>query len=134
MPSMSPETAAWFASLRERRARSDRAIHKFAEEAKERVVAIPGKYGITLVVHRDTYPDRLGQWRVTRFEHWEGDPEPTGHAVAESYEQAVQEAVREWGGDLTRAEFVKNPFARNGRFGPARVIDVGKLLRATVRG
>lgn len=51
--------------------------------------------GTTIVVHRDTYPGRVGQWRVTRFEAGE----PFGHADAADFHEALSEA-QAWRAEL----------------------------------
>jgi hypothetical protein len=54
--------------------------------------------GITVVVHRDTYPDRVGQWRVTRFEAGES----FGHFEAVDFNEALSEA-QTWRAELRLA-------------------------------
>ena len=62
--------------------------------AGPRALVIPGECGgpITLMIHRDTYPGRVGKWRLTRAD---GDG-PFGHTEAETWEGAVREA-KHWG-------------------------------------
>ncbi len=47
--------------------------------------------GMAIVVHRDTYPETVGQWRVTRFE----GEEPIGHVTSRTFAMALHEA-QEW--------------------------------------
>jgi len=51
---------------------------------------------ITLFIHRDTYPERVGMWRLTRFD---ATGEPFGHTDCSSFESALREAAH-WGVDL----------------------------------
>lgn len=46
---------------------------------------------MAVAVHRDTYPETLGQWRVTRFE----GEEPIGHSTHRTFGEALLEA-QEW--------------------------------------
>ena len=46
---------------------------------------------MAVVVHRDTYPETLGQWRVTRFD----GSEPAGHTVPGTFAEALKEC-QEW--------------------------------------
>jgi hypothetical protein len=46
---------------------------------------------MAVVVHRDTYAEHVGQWRVTRFE----GEEPIGHVTSRSFMMALHEA-QEW--------------------------------------
>jgi hypothetical protein len=56
-------------------------------------------HAVTLVIHRDTYSHRIGQWRLTRID----DEGPFGHTDSESFESAVREAATHWGARLDEA-------------------------------
>lgn len=58
---------------------------------------------MAVAVHRDTYPETLGQWRVTRFE----GSEPTGHLTVRTFGDALREAD-EWRAVLWLARSLKS--------------------------
>lgn len=66
----------------------------------EAPVAMPSTGGEILLVHRDTYVHRRGQWRLTRFG---ASGEPYGHTEANSFRDAVVEAARFWAADVAAA-------------------------------
>lgn len=59
--------------------------------------------GWTLLVHRDTYEDRVGQWRVSRFDE---TGEPVGHNCPRTFHDCLGE-IQEWGGDLRFARLAR---------------------------
>lgn len=68
------------------------------------------------VVHRNTYPDREGGWRVTRFL---SDETPTGHTEAQTFAQAIEEA-RMQGADVFVMPESYNPVKTNGKVATTR--------------
>lgn len=58
---------------------------------------------MAVAVHRDTYPETLGQWRVTRFD----GSEPSGHMTLRTFGEALKEA-QEWRAVLPLARSLKS--------------------------
>jgi hypothetical protein len=73
----------------------------------ERPRAFRDRHGcaMTYLVHRDTYPENLGGWRVTRLGSEAGQLVPWGHNVARSYRGALEEAHAN-GADLDAEEAI----------------------------
>lgn len=59
--------------------------------------------GWTLLVHRDTYEGRAGQWRVSRFD---ASGEPVGHNCPRTFKDCLGE-IQEWDGDLRFARLAR---------------------------
>lgn len=95
------------------------AARKLARERAERVAVLrllagreepvlvpaggPTFEGWTLLVHRDTYPDHPGDWRVSRFDQ---TGEPVGHCNPSTFAACLRE-VQDWDGDLRFARLAK---------------------------
>jgi hypothetical protein len=62
-------------------------------------VAFVGQHQDVYMVHLDTYPERLGLWRITRLIELNGRLEPAGHVASTTFDTAIREAW-ENGADL----------------------------------
>jgi hypothetical protein len=89
----------------DRQGRAEACLQRFEAQDKRRLarivdlarIEVPRAFrdrsdgaGLVYLIHRDTYPDRTGQWRVTYFSA--PDMTPHGHVAADNYRSALQEA------------------------------------------
>lgn len=92
---------AFQAKLRADRARVEAALSALVQ-AGPRSLAFPDRRRPEerLFVHLDTYPGRLGCWRVTRLAPDAGELAPFGHFASTTFAAALREAW-EHGADLS---------------------------------
>lgn len=84
------------AIIREQDAARDR-LRAFCIAHHGESLSIPSKHGWDLLI--SLCPSEPGRWRVTRFE----GQEPVGHTTRDTWPEALEAAVRDYGGELMRA-------------------------------
>ncbi len=69
-----------------------RRVRRLCSDVRARAFRDRHGAAMTYLVSRDTYPDNLGGWRVTRLAVDAGQLVPWGHTTASTYRAALEEA------------------------------------------